>query len=241
MVDIHEREGAVSPVVGVMLMLVVTIILAAVVSAFGTGMMGDTTSSMPATVKYIGINPGGDDKKLDNGFVGLIFEVTGGSLDLEKMKFYISGTGFGGGGEAFMTYNDALWGKYYNGGDGASGGNRFYFNNPGTGMLAYDPTEFYTCRMMKFKNLDPTGEGMCPEETILSTGDRFILFIEYLSPQSATAPAKLGFGVHRSDGSGASTAFQSGAVSVNGDGHGILSSEDGTVFWDGYMKASDIL
>jgi FlaG/FlaF family flagellin (archaellin) len=37
-----KTEHAVSPVVGVMLMLVVTIIIAAVVSAFAGGMTGDT-------------------------------------------------------------------------------------------------------------------------------------------------------------------------------------------------------
>ena len=85
MVKISFKEDAVSPVVGVMLMLVVTIIIAAVVSAFGTGMIGDTPSSKPTTVDYIGIASGGTDTQIDDGFVGLIFEVTAGSLDLEDL------------------------------------------------------------------------------------------------------------------------------------------------------------
>ncbi|WP_048150424.1 type IV pilin N-terminal domain-containing protein [Methanolacinia paynteri] len=241
MVNTNTKKEAVSPVVGVMLMLVVTIIIAAVVSGFGTGMIGDAPTATPASVRYVGISPGGSDMVLDDGFVGLIFEVTGGSLDLEKLKFYIYGSDFGGGGEAYMTYNDVPWSKYYVGGEGASGGLRFYYNNPGTGTLAYEPAEFYTSRMMKFTSLDYTGEGMCPGDTILTTGDRFILFFEYFKPQTATGPPTLGFGMHRNTGSGASTAFQSGAVYANGDGQGILSGIDGTVYWDGYLKASDII
>jgi archaeal type IV pilus assembly protein PilA len=238
MVKNNFKEDAVSPVVGVMLMLVVTIIIAAVVSAFGTGMIGDTPTATPSSVRYVGISPGGTDKVMDDGFVGLIFEVTGGSLDLEDLKFYV----YGSGGEAYMTYNDVPWSKYYVGGEGASGGLRFRYNNPGEGTLAYDPAEFYTSRMMKFTSLDYTGEGMCPGETILTTGDRFILFFEYFDPPSNPNSAPmLGFGMHRSTGTGVTTAFQSGAVAANGDGHGILSSTDGTVYWDGYLKASDII
>jgi archaeal type IV pilus assembly protein PilA len=44
-------ENAVSPVVGVMLMLVVTIIIAAVVSAFASGAVGTTTKTPQATIK----------------------------------------------------------------------------------------------------------------------------------------------------------------------------------------------
>ncbi|ADN36732.1 Protein of unknown function DUF1628 [Methanolacinia petrolearia DSM 11571] len=52
-----EKYGAVSPVVGVMLMLVVTIILAAVVSAFASGVTGDTQVAPQASLR---ISTGGD-------------------------------------------------------------------------------------------------------------------------------------------------------------------------------------
>ena len=49
-----NKDDAVSPVIGVMLMLVVTIIIAAVVSAFATGLGGDTemapTAALDVTV-----------------------------------------------------------------------------------------------------------------------------------------------------------------------------------------------
>ena len=44
---IQYNEHAVSPVVGVMLMLVVTIIIAAIVSAFGGGLLGGSTQKTP--------------------------------------------------------------------------------------------------------------------------------------------------------------------------------------------------
>ena len=43
----ERNEDAVSPVIGVMLMLVVTVVIAAVVTAFATGMAGDSTSTTP--------------------------------------------------------------------------------------------------------------------------------------------------------------------------------------------------
>jgi len=51
----HKRkEDAVSPVIGVMLMLVVTIVIAAVVTAFATGMAGDSTATTPMALLEAG-------------------------------------------------------------------------------------------------------------------------------------------------------------------------------------------
>jgi len=47
----QDRESAVSPVVGVMLMLVVTIIIAAVVSAFAGGLSSDQSKTPQASLK----------------------------------------------------------------------------------------------------------------------------------------------------------------------------------------------
>lgn len=41
------RDDAVSPVIGVMLMLVVTVVIAAVIAGFATGMAGDSTKTTP--------------------------------------------------------------------------------------------------------------------------------------------------------------------------------------------------
>jgi len=56
---IHNRDFAVSPVVGVMLMLVVTIIIAAVVSAFAGGLSGSQTKTPVATIVATEFHIGG--------------------------------------------------------------------------------------------------------------------------------------------------------------------------------------
>jgi len=53
------RHDAVSPVIGVMLMLVVVIIIAAVVSAFASGTMGNTVKTPSATIKGVFSQYGG--------------------------------------------------------------------------------------------------------------------------------------------------------------------------------------
>lgn len=60
-------EEAVSPVVGVMLMLVVTIIIAAVVSAFSGGLMGGNNQRTPILTM---------DVKIVNGSAGMNFSAT---------------------------------------------------------------------------------------------------------------------------------------------------------------------
>ena len=230
---------AVSPVVGVMLMLVVTIVIAAVVSGFATGIMSDKAADLPGKITFHGIASGGTDKVLDDGFVGLLFDVEGGTVDLENLKLYISGSDFGGGGEAYLTYNDPLWSKYYLGGAEANKNQlKNQFNNPGGEVLASDPTDFYSSVMKKYTNLNPDGSGMS-KDTVLTAGDKFIIFMCYYTPATATGPDTLGFGMHRA--SGASGAWQSGAMYANGDGHYILSDNGGTVYCEGYLKATDVL
>ena len=231
---------AVSPVVGVMLMLVVTIVIAAVVSGFSTGIMGDKKADLPGKISFHGIAGGGTDPVLDDGFVGLLFDVEGGTVNLEDLELYISDTDYGGG-EAYLTYNDPLWGAWYNGGDGANPNKlKYYFNNPSNGVLASDPNDFYSSVMKKYTNLNPDGSGMS-KDTILSAGDKFIIFMCYYTPATATAPDTLGFGMHRSSGGSVSGAWQSGAMYANGDGHYILSDNGGTVYCEGYLKATDVL
>ena len=89
------KEDAISPVVGVLLMLVVTIIIAAVITAFATGMAGDSTSATPMAfleaenpqMKEGGtqgqilntfdlIHNGGDEIALEN--IQVVVEIIGG-------------------------------------------------------------------------------------------------------------------------------------------------------------------
>ncbi|MCZ9313055.1 MAG: type IV pilin [Methanocorpusculum sp.] len=234
----YRNDHAVSPVVGVMLMLVVTIIIAAVVSMFASGMMAGTPAASTAQVKFLGIASGGSDMTKDDGLVGLIFEVRSGTLDLQKLKFYVSGTDYFGGGEAYMYYSDPIWDKYYLGGTNANKNQlRYQFNNPADAAK-------YGVRMIKFSNLTVDDSnialGLNPDPMV-TTGERFILFFEYLTPATATNPTTLGFGIHRNDGTSGGTAWQSGAVYANGDAHYVLSDTAGTVYASGYLKESDVL
>lgn len=81
----HETEHAVSPVVGVMLMLVVTIIIAAVVSAFSGGLASDTKATPQASI----------DVKISTS--GMQFKLLSGdplpTKDLAIITYYTNSTG----------------------------------------------------------------------------------------------------------------------------------------------------
>jgi len=108
-----QNESAVSPVVGVMLMLVVTVIIAAVVSAFSGGLIG-TTQKAPNAVMNFQIQSAANE----GGFYApdlSITEVSGNTLptkDLRITTMYTNSTGttFQGNltGEQYVTGND-LW------------------------------------------------------------------------------------------------------------------------------------
>ncbi len=73
-----NKESGFSPVVGVMLMLVVTIIIAAVVGMVASNYVGSTESSPMTRINYLGSVQGND---FENGFLGefgLLFENAGG-------------------------------------------------------------------------------------------------------------------------------------------------------------------
>jgi len=100
MKDITKNNDAVSPVVGVMLMLVVTIIIAAVVASFAGGLTGSTTATPNVLItvqdvstssgylnEILFIHKGGDSLSLANTKVSLQclgytteFTVAGGTL-----------------------------------------------------------------------------------------------------------------------------------------------------------------
>lgn len=86
-----KTDDAVSPVVGVMLMLMVTIVLAAVISGSAGGFMGDYTEAGHVTVvSYVGC-----EKNQTGGTEALIFEHQAGDpLRLSGMEIQILGTVF---------------------------------------------------------------------------------------------------------------------------------------------------
>ena len=92
-----RTEDAVSPVVGVMLMLVVTLVIAAVVTAFATGMAGDSTATTPMALFEAG------NQQVVSGSVGdrqtyllQTFDLVhkgGDEIELENIKVVIDPKG----------------------------------------------------------------------------------------------------------------------------------------------------
>jgi len=82
-----RNESAVSPVIGVLLMLVVTIIIAAVVSGFAGGLAGSQQSAPSASI----------DTKIDSNTGKMTFEMLSGesvsTKDLKITTYYVADNG----------------------------------------------------------------------------------------------------------------------------------------------------
>ncbi|MDD1702537.1 MAG: type IV pilin N-terminal domain-containing protein [Methanoregula sp.] len=90
-----QSENAVSPVVGVMLMLVVTIIIAAVVSAFAGGLAGTQQSAPKASID-VQIKIDADDTMSGTNDVMTFTELSGDSIqtkDLAVITYYVNKSG----------------------------------------------------------------------------------------------------------------------------------------------------
>jgi FlaG/FlaF family flagellin (archaellin) len=81
---IERYEDAVSPVIGVMLMIVVTVIIAAIVSGFAGG-MGDTQKAAPTAAIRCSIV-----KENADNVVMTFKHVSGDSLKTADLRFYVS-------------------------------------------------------------------------------------------------------------------------------------------------------
>ena len=85
----ERNEDAASPVIGVMLMLVVTVVIAAVITAFATGMAGESTATTPMALleadnqqltgnllhTFDIVHKGGDEMALEN--IQVVIEPSG--------------------------------------------------------------------------------------------------------------------------------------------------------------------
>lgn len=185
-----RKDDAVSPVVGVMLMLVVTIIIAASVTLFSTGFIGDLSQSLDSLstdtkVNFVGVDDGGAKAYADayisdhggskpnfktekiSGNIGFVFEVESGDpLDLTKLAFQISSTS---GGTTTITYNDLPSQMYYSDHSG-------YGNNqvilPAPGFFGN-----YASRMVAY----PVGaESTFLTKTLINPGEKFLIVTEYV-------------------------------------------------------------
>ena len=87
-----KSDDAVSPVIGVMLMIVVTVVIAAVVTAFATGVVGETE---PAPVAVLDVEIFSNVFALDRGLSGPDFWIThlsGDAVDTKDIEIRLSWT-----------------------------------------------------------------------------------------------------------------------------------------------------
>lgn len=100
---IQKKESAVSPVIGVMLMLVVTIIIAAFVSVFAGGTFSSTEVAPSASLDVSIISNGGNSK---DQYVMLIKHLGGDSIasgDMQVVSYYTTPDGNMIGGSLSKT------------------------------------------------------------------------------------------------------------------------------------------
>ena len=79
-----RKEDAVSPVIGVMLMLVIVLIIAAVISVFASGLVSDT-STAPSAVIEVGEYAFGDPSGQDYMTSITFKHVSGDSLNIDNL------------------------------------------------------------------------------------------------------------------------------------------------------------
>ncbi|MDO8841287.1 type IV pilin N-terminal domain-containing protein [Methanocalculus sp.] len=102
MVTVRQYD-AVSPVIGVMLMVVVTIIIAATVSVFSTGIVSGASAAPGAQFQYVGVLTGQPDGL---GEIGLVFENKGGeAVAMADIQLHLKTT-LPGGDEVSISYTD---------------------------------------------------------------------------------------------------------------------------------------
>ena len=185
----RTKEDAVSPVIGIMLMLVVTIIIAGTVTLFATGILGDTDNMGDTSitkVKFVGFETAGNELLyVENpsftarAETGLVFEVVSGdAIDMRNLKLIIDDhnlRGSNSAGRLEFTFNDFP----------VQGWNKDY---PGSVTLPEKYFEEWTTNkwdkvssLGRFISYPPvsTTSTEAAESTVVEPGDRFMFLTEY--------------------------------------------------------------
>ena len=223
-------EHAVSPVVGVMLMVVVTIIVAAVVSSFATALPANVGTASNAQVELVGVSSAGykdtEPPYWTYGQIGVVFKnAGGGSLDLRNLNLWVGGIGSGSSGAATLTYNDAVDPRYVEDSGEQTGAGRWFVTLP---------KEAAGSRMQRF------GSGLTLEELqdpIIEPGERFIIYCEFYYKGDSSSNYFPYFGFSNPRGSG----WSSGRVNVDGGSKYALSDlKTGVVYSEGYLEQEHV-
>lgn len=157
-----DENDAVSPVIGVMLMLVVTIIIAAVVSSFGSGMLSEAETGSTTQIRYVGVMDG-DAGDLQE--IGLVFENAGG--DPVYLQNYELNLKSSTGAEAVIAYADIPSLTY-------------------RGVSAAGEVRLSSTYGYRFKKIGITAETAAvanrPDNLRLMTGERFVIHVDRYMP-----------------------------------------------------------
>ena len=161
---IREIEGAVSPVVGVMLMLVVTIIIAAVVSGYAGGLVGGNNQKAPTLTMDVKISTTGASQGFTATVTGTSDPILTKDLKIATSWSKLTSFGYLTGGNTTMAAPNitAPWGF----GPGISGPQNLanLFNNPnatfgnytllsGTGLATSSTTDITSVLGPGWQNL----------------------------------------------------------------------------------------
>jgi len=185
-----EDIKAVSPVIGVMLMIVVTVILAAAVSAYSSGMVS-TTSAPPTAIFEVKIEKDAiGDMGPDYPFSYLsIKEITGDAILTKDLKIVTIDAG-GIVTEVLPNSGNTVYTSPYSSVTGTSP----YWNNPAEGYFGSSPDKDFGNYMLKpgvvmvadeYNNyVGTTGmEAMFSEWSSISDGDWVTIKIIHLPSQ----------------------------------------------------------
>ena len=176
----QKKESAVSPVIGVMLMLAITIIIAGTVTIFATQFADGSKNDIGITkVSYVGFDDGGSsafsghsmdmtNKALYAVPFGLVFEVESGNpVDLKNLRLDLDDFNKSGGGRCTISYNDYIAEDYFT----------------GTKM---DPPVLLPSKKSKKRFVpypyNPNGS------TIIQPGEKFMIMGEYYRPPGTLPP-----------------------------------------------------
>ena len=183
------KDDAVSPVIGIMLMLVVTIIIAGTVTLFATGILGDTDSMADTSitkVKFVGLETAGNEllhtenpSFTARAEAGLVFEVVSGdAIDMRNLKLIIDDHNKRGGnsaGRLEFTYNNfpqSDWNKVYAG--SVTLPEKYFQDWESIGWSS-------SSTKSRFISYPPvtTSSVEAAESTVVEPGDRFLFLTEY--------------------------------------------------------------
>jgi len=233
--DSDKSDFGVSPVVGVMLMLVVTIIVAGIVSLTAAGFVDSTdTQTNEPQIEFVGIYTAGYTAATVNNIprrtyqteaAGLLFQVVGDKpADLTKLKLYLaSGMSSGMGGSVDLAYDDPVSTAYLPGGNTWNARSRIVL-----------PPEYMRDHRIVLFGLSPDDPNLY--NTIADPGDMFVVSCEYINPGMPT----LAIGLRKDDADG-NTVISAG-IGANGDSELTLANiETGYVYVKHTLIESDLI